>query len=134
MFAAFRPFGEACKLHKQSEACTGGGPLIAPPTPTLCLRAHRIAEWRAEAPRRSVRRTPPSHARSARVPSQVCSLLRLECRLFLWLGCTTARTVLQVCGDAPRTVVRPSDGPTARTHATAPPAPLVASGCVPQIS
>ena len=61
------------------------------------------------------------------VPSQVLSLLRREGRLLLWL-CTrpTTRTALQVCVCVATPLerdVRLSNGPTARTHATATHAP-----------
>ena len=43
-----------------------GGPVTHHPTahppPTPCLHDHRIAEWRAEAPRRPIRRAPPTLA------------------------------------------------------------------------
>ena len=49
-------------------------PALSPDRPhTPCLHAHRIAEWRAEAPRRPVRRAPTL---APPVPSQVLSVLR----------------------------------------------------------
>ena len=92
------------------------GRLLSPNRPhTPCLHAHRIAEWRAEAPRRPVRRAPTL---APPVPSQVLSLSRLDGRLLsLWL-CTrpTAGTAPQVCGDAPRTGRAPLGWPNC-THA-----------------
>ena len=59
------------------------------------------------------------------VPSQVLTVSRLEGRLIPLVVYETHREdrVAGVCvAPPPRTVVRTSNGPTARTHATAPPA------------
>ncbi len=75
--------------------------------------------------RRPVVSPRPSYARPARVRSQVCSVWRRCIEGSCWLCYeTTARTALQVwLRRSLERVVRASDGPTARTHATAPARP-----------
>ena len=95
---------------RQAEAA---GRLPLSPNATPCLHTHRTAEWRAEAPRRPVRRAPTL---APPVPSQVLTVSRLEGRLIPLVVYETHRE------DRAAGVWRhPSNGPcasrTAQLHA-----------------
>ena len=92
-------------------------------TPRLhaLVRVSRGARALKHRARRPVLSPCPSHARPARVRSQVCSLWRRGCRLLpLVVRDHREDRAAGVVATPLERVVRASDGPTARAHATAP--------------